>query len=321
MNYYVGIDLGGTNIKGMIMNDQFQTVISRSSHTPYKQPPATTFSVIIDLIESMVISSTLNLLDVVGIGIGIPGLIDCRRNFVFNAANLGWIDVDAGSVIQEYFKKSVYTENDGNINVLGEMHFGAGIGAKNIILLTIGTGLGSGFILDGKLLHGASHVAAEAGHMVIESDGTQCSCGKFGCFESCCSGTALKRYARNFALENPGTLLLQYAGGDPKSITGEIIDKAFDAGDYAARQVIDVFTNKLSIGIVNLINLFNPEMIIISGGVSKSGDRILDPTRRLVESSLMHPIQHCNIVSGVLGTNAGVMGACMLVSENEQLVK
>lgn len=314
MTYFAGIDLGGTNIKGMLMDDRFQPLISRSSPTPWKMPPEVTFEAIIRLITGMAADSGSDLNQLAGIGIGIPGLIDSRSNLVYNAANLGWNHVDAGSTLREYFQKPIFTENDGNINALGEMQFGAGKGAKNIILLTLGTGLGSGIIVDGQILHGMSNVAAEAGHMVIETNGDRCACGKTGCFESCCSATAMLRYARRYAQDYPDTLLLQYAAGNLEAIDGQMIDRAFDAGDAAAQKVIATLSEKLSIGLVNLINLFNPETIIISGGVSKSGERILGPTRLRVEANLMHPVQRCNIIAGQLGTEAGVMGACYLAA-------
>lgn len=316
MNYYVGIDLGGTNIKGMIMNETLQPVISKSAPTPQNKKPESVFSEINNLVESMAAESEIDMEDVAGIGLGVPGLIDSRKNFVLNAANLFWTDVDAGKWLQRYLKKPVYTENDGTINALGEMYFGAGRGCSNILLLTLGTGLGSGIIIDGNVLHGASHVAAEAGHMIIEPDGARCSCGKNGCFESCCSATALTRYARERIQDHPESLLLAYASGDLDAITGEMICNAWDAEDTAAMQAVGIFAKKLSIGLVNLINLFNPEIIIISGGVSQLGERILGQVREQVENELMHPIQHCRIVIGELGIDAGVMGACYLACSN-----
>lgn len=316
MNYYVGIDLGGTNIKGMIMNEALQPVISKTAPTPQNKNPESVFFEINNLIESMAAESEIDMEDVSGIGFGVPGLIDSRKNLVLNAANLFWTNVDAGKWLQKYFKKPVYTENDGTINALGEMCFGAGRGCSNILLLTLGTGLGSGIIIDGNILHGASHVAAEAGHMIIETDGARCSCGKNGCFESCCSAAALIRYALERIEDHPDSLLLAYASGNQNGITGEMISKAWDEEDAAAKQAVKIFAKKLSIGLVNLINLFNPEIIIISGGVSQLGERILGQVREQVENALMHPIQHCRIVTGELGIDAGVMGACYLARNN-----
>ena len=321
MNYYVGIDLGGTNIKGMIMNDRLQVIIKKIFPTPQRKPPEETFTAIINLVEAMMGESAVCIEDVLGIGIGIPGLIDSRVNKVFNAANLLWSDMDVGIPLRDYFKKPVYAENDGNVNALGEMYFGAGKGFGDIVLLTLGTGLGSGIVVGGQLLHGASHVAGEVGHMVIESDGELCSCGKRGCFESCCSATAMVRYARKFAIENPDTLLLKYASGNPLAITCEMIDYGFDAGDAVSQKTIETFAQKLSIGLVNLINLFNPEVIIIGGGLSRSGERILKPVRKQVEDSLMHPVQRCKILAGELGSDAGVMGACSIVAAAQRVMQ
>ncbi len=321
MNYYIGIDLGGTNIKAMIMSDKFQVVCKNSLSTPSQKSPENIFGVIINLIESMLKDSSVCIDDVLGIGIGIPGLTDSRVNKVFNAPNLFWIDQYVGKPLKDYFKKPIYTENDGNVNALGEMHFGAGKGFRHIILLTLGTGVGSGIILDGRLLHGASHVAGEAGHMVIESGGELCSCGKRGCFESSCSATAMIKHARKLVTEKPDTVLLKYASGDINSITCEMIDQGFDVGDALSIEIIETFAKKLSIGLVNLINLLNPEIIIISGGLSNSGDRILNLTRKLVEESLMHPIQRCSIVVGELGSDAGVMGACSVVAASQRFIQ
>jgi glucokinase len=152
--------------------------------------------------------------------------------------------------------------------------------------------------------------------MIIETNGEKCSCGKRGCFESCCSAAALIRYARERIKDHPDSLLLAYASGNQDAITGEMISKAWDEEDAAAKQAVEIFAKKLSIGMVNLINLFNPEIIIISGGVSQLGERILGRAREQVENTLMHPIQHCRIVTGELGIDAGVMGACYLARSN-----
>ena len=315
MKYIAGIDLGGTNIKAVIVNTDFEVCARKSVSTPFQKPKDETFAAIIQLVDDLLREASVNRADLLGIGFGIPGLTDSRTNIAYNIPFLGWTDTDMGEPLSKYFGVPVFAENDGNVNALGEMHFGAGKGFENIILITLGTGLGCGIITGGKLLHGASNVAAETGHMVIEANGDQCVCGKRGCFESCCSATALTRYARQFALEFAETSLLKYTDGNLFSINGEMIQRGYDEGDMVCRKVLEVFSQKLSIGLVNLINLFNPGIIILSGGVSRLGDRILVPTRKLVEASLMHPIQKCDIVQGKLDNNAGVMGACSLVAE------
>ncbi len=315
MKYIAGIDLGGTNIKAIILDSDFHVVVSKSIPTPFQRPKDETFAAIIQHVENLLTESSIAKKDLLGIGFGIPGLTDSRSGLAYNIPFLGWTNTDMTTPLKDHFGVPVFAENDGNINALGEMHFGAGRGFKELILLTLGTGLGCGIIMDGKLLHGASGVAAETGHMVIEESGDLCVCGKRGCFESCCSGTALTRYARRLALEFSETSLIKETNGNLFAITGEMIQRGFDEGDLVCRKVLELFSQKLSVGLVNLIDLFNPGIIVISGGVSRLGDRILAPTRALVEANLMHPIQKCRIVQGELDNSAGVMGACSLVAE------
>ncbi len=315
MKYIAGIDLGGTNIKAVIVNTDFEEIVRKSIPTPFQKSQNETFSAINNHIEDLIREASISKTDLLGIGFGIPGLTDSRTNVAYNIPFLGWTNTDMGEPLKRHFGVPVFAENDGNVNALGEMHFGAGKGHDNIILITLGTGLGCGIISEGKLLHGASRVAGETGHMVIESNGDQCVCGKRGCFESCCSATALTKYARRLTMEFSETILLKYANGDLFAINGEMIQRGYDEGDMVCRKVLEIFSQKLSVGLVNLIDLFNPGIIIISGGVSRLGDRILVPTRKLVEANLMHPIQKCDIVQGKLDNNAGVMGACSLVAE------
>lgn len=316
MKYIAGIDLGGTNIKTIVVNTNFEVVARKSTPTPFQRPKDETFSVINHHLESLLLEGSIDRKDLLGIGFGIPGLTDSRTGTAYNIPFLGWTNTDMAAPIKHHFNVPVLAENDGNVNALGEMHFGAGKGFEDIILLTLGTGLGCGIINNGKLLHGASGVASEAGHMVIEANGDQCVCGKRGCFESCCSGTALTRYARRLTMEFSETILLEYAKGDLFAIDGEMIQRGFDKGDMVCQKVLEIFSQKLSVGLVNLIDLYNPGIVIISGGVSRLGDRILAPTRKLVEANLMHPVQKCDIVQGKLETDAGVMGACSLVAED-----
>jgi len=314
MEYIVGIDLGGTNIKAALIDNSYNIVMRSMVETPYEKPAATTFERIIHVVEELLEKAKVNRSALLGIGIGIPGLTDNRTNIAHEVKFLKWSNTDVAKPIQEHFGVPVFAENDGSVNALGELYFGSGKWHKNMILLTIGTGLGAGIIINGELLRGRDYVAGEIGHMVIESNGDQCACGKFGCFESCCSGTALVRYARRFVLEYTDSVLLKYTGGDVSFINGEMIDRGYDEGDEACIKTIELFARKLSVGLVNLIDIFNPEIIVISGGVSRSGERILAPTRKLISESLMHPIQECKVTTGKLGTDAGVLGASVVAA-------
>lgn len=315
MKYIAGIDLGGTNIKAALVDTTFNIVAKANVSTPFQQSPETTFARIIEVVEDLLNDIKVNKSALLGIGIGIPGLTDCRTNIAHEVKFLKWRNTDAAAPIIKHFEVPVFAENDGAVNLLGEFYFGSGKGYKNIILLTIGTGIGSGIIINGELLRGEGYVAGEVGHMVIESDGDICICGKHGCFESCCSGSAMIRYARRFVLDHPGSVLLKYTNNNVFAINGELICQGYDAGDEACVNTVNLFVKKLSIGLVNLIDIFNPGIIIIGGGISKFGERILSPARKLVNQSLMHPLQECKIVTGALYNEAGVLGACAMTAQ------
>lgn len=321
MKYIVGIDIGGTNIKAAIVNDKFKIMASKSVPTPYLQSEKIIFSFIIRVIKELMENVQIKAADLRGIGLGIPGLTDSQNGMAHCVSFLRWVDTDVTSPLSNHFQIPVFCENDGSVNILGEMYFGAGKGYKNIILLTLGTGLGSGIVVNGELLCGENGAASEVGHMLIEPDGDVCVCGKRGCFESCCSATALTRFARRMVLDHRESVLLKYTDGNIFHITGEMIHKGYLEGDEACIETIRVFNDKLSVGIGNLINLFNPGLIILSGGVSKLGDILITPVRAKVEEALLHPVQKCEIVIGKLYTNAGVLGACGLVAKRLEIHK
>lgn len=316
MECVAGIDIGGTNIKCILMSGEDEVLAKESVSTPYRRPVPEVVDLIEEVICRMLKKSGREREELLGIGLGIPGPTNFRTGVAYEVPFLGWSDVNICEMLEERFHVPVFCDNDANLNALGEMRFGAGAGRQNIILLTLGTGLGCGIIVDGRILRGANNVAAEAGHMVIESDGALCVCGKRGCFESCCSATALVRYAKEFAAQYPDSLLLQYAGGDAERIDGKMIHRGCLEGDKASLKTRDVFVEKLTTGLVNMINLLNPECIILSGGVSGMGEVLLAPLRVSVENLLMHKVQKCDIIIGKLYTMAGVMGACHMVKEN-----
>ncbi|WP_072524586.1 ROK family protein [Clostridium sp. Marseille-P3244] len=321
MKYLAGIDLGGTNIKFALMNEHMGTVYKKSIPTPFRGSPETVFQAMINGLQSLLQENALTPLSLLGIGIGIPGLTDSRKGLAYEVKFLRWRNIDVITPFSHAFGVPVIAENDGAVNALGECYLGAGKGKQNVILLTLGTGLGCGIVSDGRLLRGRDGVAAETGHMTIDPEGDLCACGRRGCFESCCSATALMRYARRAVLEYPDCILMQYAKGDIFAIDGPMICKGSDSGDPASQNALRIFNEKLSIGLMNLINLLNPDMIILSGGVSAAGDRILRPVRDLVEEKLMHPVQHCEIVTGQLGSDAGSLGACILAAQKIGLIK
>jgi glucokinase len=315
MGHILGVDIGGTNIKSVLITDE-NTVISKTSiKTPFHASIDTIISTLVDLTDSQIKKANIDSADILGMGLGLPGLVNVNNSYAYNIPFLEWLNTSLSEPLKKAFRFPVFIENDGNLNALGEFRFGIGKGLKNLILLTLGTGVGGGIIQDGKLVRGASGVAAEVGHMVIDANGALCVCGKRGCFESSCSAKALTRYARNLLIEYPDSSLLSDTKGNLFAITGEMIQEGYDKGDLVCRKTVEIFAQQLSIGLVNLINLFNPEAIILSGGVSLLGLRLLEPVRHLVSSQLVHEIQNCQIIQGSLGVDAGVLGACALVSD------
>jgi len=316
MGCIAGIDIGGTNIKCIVMSEEDEVLARESVSTPYRRPVLEVVDLIEEVVRRMLREAGREKSKLSGIGLGIPGPTNFRTGVAYEVPFLGWSNVNICEMLEERFHVPVFCDNDANLNALGEMHFGAGRGRRDMILLTLGTGLGCGIIVDGRILRGANNVAAEAGHMVIENGGAQCVCGKRGCFESLCSATALVRYAKELVKQYPDSILLRYAGGEPEKIDGKMIYSGCLKEDPASLRVRDIFVEKLTTGLVNLIDLFNPECIILSGGVSGMGEVLLSPLRVSVEKLLMHKVQKCDIIIGKLYTMAGVMGACYMVREN-----
>jgi len=317
MKHYVGIDLGGTNIKAVLVNERFERVRSRCVPTPVARGPETVFEHMIGLVEGLLDGASVDRAGLKGIGVGVPGLIDHRSGIVYDIKNFRWRETNVPAPLQRRFGVPVHADNDGALNALGEMLFGAGRGCKNLIVLTLGTGIGCGIVADGTPLRGRNNFAAEVGHMVIELGGERCVCGKRGCFEACCSAGALIRYAAGFAGEDEASFLRARTAGNLDRITGELIAEGYDLFDPACRDAMRLFSEKLSVGLVNLIDIFNPERIILSGGVSGAGRRLLDGVMPLVEANLMTPAQKCDIVIGELFSDAGALGACALAAEGE----
>lgn len=312
--YYVGVDLGGTYIKAVVMNGSFKSVRKNAAQTQYKETAGVVLFQIIRLIEELLLSANIKKAEVAGIGIGVPGITDNVKNTAVVVPNLRWHDVPVGDIIGKHFGIPVFVENDGSVNALGEMYAGAGKGFKDIILITLGTHLGSGIIVNGRLLGGASNFAGETGHMIIQADGEPCVCGNKGCFGSYCSAEAMIRTANALKPEYPDSALFRYTKGKFEEATAEMISTGFDEGDTLCIKVMEKTVKYLSIGLANLIHLFNPEIIIIGGGVSNAGRRLLDPVREQVKQYLMHPRQNCLIEKAKLGSDAGMLGAAILSS-------
>lgn len=199
-----------------------------------------------------------------------PGLSNPETGILFTSPNLPrWRDVPLRDIIEKEFSKKAFIINDANAAALGELYFGAGRGANDFVYITISTGIGGGIIIDGKIYTGSIGTAGEVGHMTIDDNGPLCNCGNRGCWETLASGTALAREARHRIKERAKTSILDYADGDVEKVTAEAIDKAAQAGDNLAKELIVRTGYYLGVGLANLINIFNPEIIVIGGWLSQ----------------------------------------------------
>jgi glucokinase len=314
--YVIGVDLGGTNIVcGAMPTDGSREIAMRSQPTYSEQGAETVVDRIVQMIED-VISVTraetgATREQFVGVGVGAPGPLDRARGLVIVAPNLRWTNFPLRDRIFGHVGIPTTLDNDANCATLGEWWVGAAKGGRNVVGLTIGTGIGGGLILDGKLYHGASDVAGEVGHTTIDSTGRRCGCGNYGCLEAYASGPAIAERAREALRGEDGdSVLTQLAGGDPARITAQTVYEAAHKGDDVAREVVRDTARFLGAGIANLLNVFNPDTVVVAGGVTQAGEALFEPLRAEVRRRAFQPaVDACRIVPGILPGSAGVVGA------------
>jgi glucokinase len=312
--YLVGVDLGGTNIvAGALAEDGSDVIALRTEPTRPDQGADAVVDRMTRMIDT-VIAETIAQTgarrdDVIGIGVGSPGPLDRERGIVVTTPNLGWTNFPLRDAIQERTRLPVRIDNDANCATLGEWWLGAAKGASNVIGMTIGTGIGGGIILGGRLYHGSSDVAGEIGHATIDITGRRCKCGNYGCLEAYASGPSIADRAREALGGDDSAMMIRMAGGDPSRITAATVYEAAKKGDDTALDVVRETSRFLGAGIANLLNIFNPEVVVIAGGVTQAGDTLFAPLRREVKKRAFKPaVEACEIVPGIL-TAAGVVGA------------
>jgi len=250
-----------------------------------------------------------------GIGVGIAGIVDTKAGKLTTSPNLpGWRNVAVRDVISAAFGLPTYVINDASAAALGESRFGAGKGFSNMLYITVSTGVGGGIILDGQLYTGADGCAGEWGHMTIEPNGPKCHCGNFGCLEALASGWAVAREVVAKINAGQGSVINELVEGRTGDITAEIVGKAAKKGDRIACDIVLTAANYLGIGLANLVNIFNPELIVIGGGLSNMGNLLLNPARQVVrQRAFALPAKTVRIVRARLGSNAGIVGAAAYV--------
>ncbi len=310
-DYYVGIDLGGTNIAAAVV-DGYGVIYGRSTRkTNAGRPYGEIFSDMAECALDAVKESGLDFSDIKSVGIGCPGAIDKETGVVEFSNNLDFYDVPIVKDMEKLLGKKVYVENDANAAAWGEFLVGSGIGTDSMIMITLGTGIGSGIIDNGHLLTGAYGKGAELGHMVIRLNGEKCTCGRKGCFEAYASATALINQAKMAMKENRDSDMWKLAKGKLSNVSGKTV---FASKDKTSKQVLKNYLAYLSEGVVNIVNIFQPEVICIGGGISNAGEKILSPVRKAVKnySFARFGKKQTEVHIAKLGNDAGIIGAALL---------
>jgi len=307
VRYVVGIDLGGTNIVvGTVAEDGSEAVGVVSEPTLPEQGADAVVGRIVKLARASMTEARGK--DIVGVGIGSPGPLNTKTGVVLLTPNLGWTNMPLRDRVTASLDLPATLDNDANCAIFGEWWRGAARGANHVVGLTIGTGIGGGIVLGGSIYHGASDIAGEIGHMTIDSTGRRCKCGNYGCLEAYASGPSIADRARE-ALTGDDCLMVKMAGGDPSRITAAIVYEAAKKGDDVALDVVRETSRFLGAGVANLLNIFNPDVVVIAGGVTQAGETLFAPLRREVRKRAFKPaVDACEIVPGVL-VAAGVVGA------------
>ena len=314
-NYMVGVDLGGTKIAVAVVDRKCKIIKRVTVPTPARKGPTAVIKTMVEAIKNVIEEAGVGRRKIVGIGIGSPGPLNPSTGVVRSAPNLyGWKNVPLKAAIEKELGIATFVENDCNAAALGEKLFGAGKGVNDFIYITVGTGIGGGLIINGELYHGESGAAGEVGHVVIDVNGPRCNCGNYGCLEAMASGPAIARMATEAIKKGRKTLISEAVGGDLKRITAEVVIDAASKGDELALEILDKAGTYLGIGMAGMINVINPEMVILGGGVMKAGDLLLKPIKRTVKKyAFPAHVEAVEIVPAALGDDAGVIGAAAVV--------
>ena len=313
--YIIGVDLGGTNIVVGAMPDDGST-----RHALRSQPTMSELgaeAVVARIVQRVQDVITVTMAETgarrdqfIGVGVGAPGPIDRANGIVTIAPNLGWKDFPLRDRIEAGVGLPTTLDNDANCATLGESWIGAARGGRAVVGMTIGTGIGGGLVVDGRLWHGASDLAGEIGHTTIDLHGRRCKCGNYGCLEAYASGTNIAERARERVANDGDSEILRLAGGKPERITAATVYEAARAGDDAALDVVKETAAFLGAGVANLLNTFNPDVVVIAGGVTQAGDALFEPLRAEARRrAFKSAFDACRIVPGELEGAAGVVGA------------
>lgn len=304
--YVVGVDLGGTKIYTALVNLEGNIIKEKTVETLAHEGEQAVMGRIIDTINYVVDGTDKN--SIKSIGIGSPGPLDVKNGIIVENSNLPFKNFAIVKTIKEKYDLPTYLDNDANVATLGEFMFGAGKGTENMVFITASTGIGGGAVLNGKLFRGATGNALEVGHMTVAAEGPRCGCGNLGCAEALGSGTAIGKRAKEAVLSNAVTSLKNY-----ENVTSKEVFKEAANGDRVAKNILNTSLTYLGIAVANTITNFDPEKVVVGGGVVNGGDIVIETIRNVVAERCMPPfVENCTIEKAILGGKAGVLGAAAL---------
>ena len=306
--YVIGVDLGGTKISTAISTIEGNILANVVLPTKAEEGEAAVLGRIVQSIDEVIVGSSTSIDEREAIGIGSPGPLDAKKGIIITTPNLPFKNYNLVQPLKEKYNIPVYLDNDANAAAIGEYMFGAGKGKNSIVYFTVSTGVGGGAVLDGKVYRGHTSNALEIGHTTVDPNGPRCNCGNLGCLEAMSSGTAIAKKGKEAVSTNVETSLKKH-----DTVTSYEVFKEAEAGDEVAKDIIDNALTYLGIGVANAIATFDPEMIIIGGGVSKAGDIVFDTVKKVVNKRCFKSMaESCEIVPAGLGSDAGVVGAVAL---------
>ncbi len=314
--YNIGIDLGGTNIKVGLVDENYNIVEKATAKTNLPRPADEICGTIVELIWQCLNAAKVTIGEVNSIGIGTPGVANRNSGIVLYSCNLDFHNTDLRSLLKQRLDKPIYVENDANAAAFGEVLAGAGKGYSDVVVVTLGTGVGGGIIIGGKIYTGFNFCGAELGHTVIEFNGRQCGCGRKGCFEAYSSATALINMTKEAMEANKESAMWGLVGGDIEKVDGKTAFDGMRANDEAAKGVVNMYIEYLGCGLTNIVNTFQPEVLLIGGGICKEGENLTKPLYEIISRDMycVDEKQSTKLDVCKLGNDAGIIGAAFLYS-------
>ena len=314
--YAIGIDIGGTSIKWGLVSEQGKVITTDSMETIKGEHQNVTADRLCDRLEEFIQKCNVNKSDIIGIGIGSPGMVDSKNGEIVYSNNLDWNFFPLAQIMENKLGLQVKIGNDANVATLGEVKFGAGQKYKNVIMLTLGTGVGGGIVIDGKLIDGNKGGGAELGHATVKFDSDlQCTCGRYGCLEVYASATALIRQTKEAMEKHPESKMWDVVDHQIEKVNGKTVWDGYDLNDETAIEVVNTYIYYLGEGILNYCNIFRPEALVLSGGIAKQGQRLIDLLTTFCEERHYGyggtaPVK---LLIAELGYESGIIGAASLV--------